>query len=105
MIKRLFSALCATTIILLSSAKAQNPEANKDKYEIFRMRLKYEMMYYSGDATVKGSHLPMERRYVSGGKLVGYWADATWWQGHYVAVLATEYYLKKIHGENIASTL
>lgn len=105
MIKRLFIALCATATILLSSAEAQTPEANKDKYEMFRTRLRYEMMYYSGDATVKGSHLPMERRYVSGGKLVGYWADATWWQGHYVAVLATEYYLKKLHGENTAATL
>lgn len=95
----IFFALCGNTL------SAQTPGDNKEKYEFFRTRLKYEMMYYSGDASVRGSHLPLERRYLSGGKRVGYWADATWWQGHYVAVLATEYYLKKIHGENTAPTL
>ncbi len=91
--------------ICISSAMAQTPQENKDKYDLYRIRLKYEMMYYSGDAMVRGSHLPMERRYLSGGKRVGYWADATWWQGHYVAVLATEYYLKKLHGESTDATL
>ena len=103
--KHFFTTLCALTIMTTCAVKAQTPEANKDKYDLFRLRLKCEMMYYSGDASVKGSHLPMECRYIKKGKRVGYWADATWWQGHYVSVLATEYYLKKLHGENTAPTL
>ena len=103
--KAFITAFIATVFLALTNAKAQTPKANQEKYDFFRIRLKYEMMHYSGNAKVKGSHLPMERRYTSNGKIIGYWADATWWQGHYVAVLATEYYLKKLHGENTAPTL
>ena len=36
---------------------------------------------------------------------MGHWGDAVWWQGHYLAVLATEYALKQRDGENTAATL
>ena len=84
---------------------SQTPKANADKYRHFRQRLVEEMMYYTGDASVKGSHLPMERRYLYKGERVGQWADAIWWQGQYLAVLATEYALKQRSGESTAATL
>jgi hypothetical protein len=103
--KKIAITFCTLLIFALPCVRAQTPEENQEKYDLFRIRLKYEMMYYSGDASVKGSHLPMERRYTVNGQTIGYWADATWWQGHYVAVLATEYYLKQLNGESTVSTL
>lgn len=100
--KTLLLALLWGTVMPLFS---QTPEANADKYLHFRQRLVKEMVYYTGDASVKGSHLPMECRYLHKGEPVGQWADAVWWQGHYLAVLATEYALKQRSGENTTSTL
>ena len=93
--------LLATTFPLVS----QSPDENAAKYRFFRQRLTSEMMYSTGDASVKGSHLPMERRYLYNGERVGQWADAVWWQGHYLAVLATEYALKQRVGEDTDATL
>ena len=84
---------------------SQTPAENATKYKKFRQRLVQEMMYSTGDAMVKGSHLPMERRYLYKGERVGQWADAVWWQGHYLAVLATEYALQRCDGESTAATL
>ena len=84
---------------------SQNPDENAAKYKHFRQRLVREMMYSTGDASVKGSYLPMERRYLYNGERVGQWADAVWWQGHYLAVLATEYALKQRVGEDTDATL
>jgi hypothetical protein len=84
---------------------SQTPEENAVKYRYFRQRLNSEMMLFTGDASVKGSHLPMERRYLYRGERMGHWGDAVWWQGHYLAVLATEYALKQRDGENTAATL
>ena len=95
-------------ILLLASVLpvvSQTPEENEAKYRHFRQRLVNEMMYFTGDASVKGSHLPMERRYYYKGEPAGIWADAVWWQGHYLAVLATEYALKQRSGESTAATL
>ena len=97
--------LFAIFIAFAFTAKSQTPNQNFEKYQHFRNRLKTEMMYVSGDGMEKASYLPMERRYMKNGKSLGYWADATWWQGHYVSVLATEYYLKKLRGESTDSTL
>lgn len=97
----LFAFLLAAFLPLVS----QTLKENADKYRYFRERLVKEMMYYTGDASVKGSHLPMERRYLYNGERVGQWADAVWWQGHYLAVLATEYALKKRDGEDPSATL
>lgn len=70
----------------------QNPDQNAEKYHFYRNRLQQEFMLYSGDGNLQASHLPMESRYqLSDGTRVVYWADGTWWLGHYVAVLATEY--------------
>lgn len=92
-------------IVLAFGMESQTPSLNSEKYRHFRNRLKNEMMYFSGDGMEKASYLPMERRYLKNGKSLGYWADATWWQGHYVSVLATEYHLRKTHGESTDSTL
>lgn len=97
-----FLILVLTIVI---GANAQNPDVNYAKYQRFRTRLTNEFMYFSGDAGVRASHLPMENIYYVNGRKIAYWADATWWQGHYVAVLATEYALKKRSGENTDRTL
>lgn len=97
--------LFALLIMIGISVFPQSPEENASKYKYFRQRLVHEMMYSTGDAMVKGSHLPMERRYLHNGERVGQWADAIWWQGHYLAVLATEYALKQRNGENTRATL
>ena len=80
---------------------AQTPELNKMKYQRFRERFSHQFMYVSGDGMVQGSYLPMEalRRDAQGGQ-TAYWADGTWWQGHYVAMLATEYALLKREGDS-----
>ena len=101
--KRVLS--CLFLIVSVFSLVSQTPEENAVKYRYFRQRLVDEMMYSTGDASVKGSHLPMERRYMYRTDRVGQWADAVWWQGHYLAVLATEYALKQRDGENTAATL
>ena len=97
--------LLTLLLVIFFHVFSQTPEMNADKYRLFRQRLKSEMMYYTGDASVKGSHLPMERRYLYKGEPVGQWADAVWWQGHYLAVLATEYALKQRSGESTVATL
>ena len=84
---------------------AQTSDENAAKYRHFRERLTSKFLYYSGNASVKGSHLPMKRRYLYKGQQVGLWADAVWWQGHYLAMLATEYALKQRDGESTAATL
>lgn len=93
--------LLSATLPLFS----QTPDENAAKYQYFRQRLTSEFMYYTGDASVKGSHLPMERRFLYNEQRVGQWADAVWWQGHYLAVLATEYALKQRAGESAEATL
>lgn len=79
-------------LTLWVSVSAQSKFSREEKYQHYRERLRHEMMRCSGDGMTKGTYLPMECKYNAKGKVVGYWADATWWQGHYVAMLATEYY-------------
>ncbi|HPT52044.1 MAG TPA: hypothetical protein PK740_02035, partial [Bacteroidales bacterium] len=78
---------------------AQTALENEQKYTHFREQLRNDFMYYTNDARIKGSHLPMEWRKTQNNKEICYWADAIWWQGHYVAVLATEYRLRQLHGQ------
>ena len=94
-----FGILCCGVL------QAQTPEVNKEKYVQYRERLRNELMFYSGDGSVRASHLPMERKYHNGKCMVARWADAVWWQGHYVGVLATEYELKRRAGESTENTL
>lgn len=94
-----------SSIFCCFSLRAQTPEQNKAKYEHYRERLQKEMMFYTGDGSIRASHLPMERRYNNGKCEVARWADALWWQGHYLGVLATEYELKRRAGENAEPTL
>lgn len=84
---------------------AQTALENEQKYTHFREQLRNDFIYYTGDARIKGSHLPMEWRKTQNNKEICYWADAIWWQGHYVAFLATEYRLRQLHGQSTDSTL
>ncbi|MCQ2279549.1 MAG: hypothetical protein MJZ49_01945 [Bacteroidales bacterium] len=84
---------------------AQNKAENARKYELLRERLRMEFMYYTGDGMERGTSLPMERKYVGKSGVTGYWADGTWWQGHYVALLATEYARLKKEGKPTDETL
>lgn len=102
--KRLFF-LSLSLLLLPLLLLAQTPAKNAAKYDYFRHRLVNEMMYFSDDAMAKASHLPMERRFKVPSGTVGLWADATWWQGHYIAVLATEYALEKRDGKSTVATL
>lgn len=72
--------------------QAQSPMENFRKYDVFRQRLREDFMLDTKNADCQAGCLPMECRRVSAdGKVTAYWADGTWWLGHYVAVLATEY--------------
>ena len=71
---------------------SQTSVTNEEKYNHYRAQLKHRFMYYTQDASAKGSHLPIELIRVNDkGEVTAYWADATWWQGHYIAMLALEY--------------
>ncbi|MCQ2285959.1 MAG: hypothetical protein MJZ76_03670 [Bacteroidales bacterium] len=92
--------------IIQYSANAQTPEANRLKYEHFRERFKQNFVYAPGDASLQGTYIPMELRTpLSNGGIKGYWADGTWWLGHYVAVLATEYRRLQLENQNTEPTL
>ncbi len=89
-------------IVLLGNmfaVRAQIRDANLEKYNYYREQLKEKFMYYTGNAAVQGSHLPAEIiRENSDHTTTAYWADATWWQGHYIAMLAIEYKLLQLQG-------
>ena len=70
---------------------AQSTLSNEEKYNLLRERLRTEFLYYTGNGMERGTSQPMERRYQTRNGLTGYWCDGIWWQGHYVALLATEY--------------
>jgi hypothetical protein len=78
----------------------------KEKYDFYRKRLKEQFMYYSQNPDEIGSHLPVELIKVDkDGVKTAYWADATWWQGHYIAMLALEYAVFKEQNIPTDSTL
>ena len=100
--------LAVACMMFWAGLAAQSPEQNAEKYRIYRHRLLHDFMWYSGDASMQASHLPMESRYrLDNGSRVVYWADGTWWMGHYVAVLATEYarLKRESHQEEALSVL
>ena len=87
--KPLFLSL---SLFICCFIQAQSPAENLRKYDAYGRRLRSGFVYDAGDARLQGSWLPMECRRVSAdGRVTAYWADGTWWLGHYVAVLATEY--------------
>lgn len=91
--------------LLICGLNAQTLNNNELKYNHFRNTLKKEMLFYAGNGMEKGAHLPMERKTLVNGKMVGYWADGIWWQGHYLAVLATEYRRFQMEGKSTTATL
>lgn len=71
---------------------AQTAALDLQKYNAYRERLRTEFMFCAQDGRVQGAYLPAELRKTDAyGYRIAYWADGTWWQGHYVAMLATEY--------------
>ena len=89
--KHIVFLLAMTTSVL--SLFSQSTMSVDEKYNHYRTQLKQRFMYYTQDATVRGSHLPVELIQVDAkGRTTAYWADATWWQGHYIAMLALEYF-------------
>ena len=84
---------------------AQSTLSNVEKYNLLRERLRTEFMYYTGDGMERGTSLPMERIYQSRYGRTGYWCDGVWWQGHYVALLATEYARLRQEGQSTDATL
>ena len=96
----LVAMICATDLF------SQTPVTAEEKYNHYRAQLKQRFLYYTQDATVRGSHLPVELINVDAqGKITAYWADATWWQGHYIAMLALEYRNLQLQGRSTDSTL
>ena len=91
---------------LVSSLFSQADMNADEKYNHYRTQLKQRFMYYTQDPSVRGSHLPVELIKVdSKGETTAYWADATWWQGHYIAMLALEYRSLQLQGRSTDSTL
>ena len=82
---------------------AQTPSENLRKYGIFRERLK-SFVFLAERSDEQGSYLPMESRQLHpDGTVTAYWADGTWWLGHYVAMLATEYARLRMEGDTAAA--
>ncbi|MBP5396114.1 MAG: T9SS type A sorting domain-containing protein [Bacteroidales bacterium] len=91
-------------LLLCLHAEAQSPIENLRKYNSFRERFNREFLYRTGDASVQGSYLPMESlQMMPDGSVTAYWADGTWWLGHYVAMLATEQARLKLEGDSVAA--
>ena len=84
---------------------AQNTLSNEAKYNQLRARLRTDFLHYTGNGMEQGTSLPMERIYQSRNGRTGYWCDGVWWQGHYVALLATEYARLKREGQPTDATL
>lgn len=96
-------------LLLLAScfaAFSQSDISNEAKYWNYRNNLKQRFMYYTKNPDIKGSHLPVELIKIDSKKqTTAYWADATWWQGHYIAMLALEYKRLQLQGLPTDSTL
>ena len=102
--KHIVLLLAMTTSVL--SLFSQSTMSADEKYNHYRTQLKQRFMYYTQDPTVRGSHLPVELIQVDAkGRTTAYWADATWWQGHYIAMLALEYRSLQLQGRPTDSTL
>ena len=85
--------------VCLCQISAQESLTNEEKYHLLRERLRNEFMLYTGDGMEQSTSLPMERIYQSKHGKTAYWADAVWWQGHYLALLSTEYALFQRDGK------
>lgn len=90
--KKPFYLLFFIACTFCAESFAQTAALDLEKYNAYRERLKSEFMFCAQDGTVQGSYLPAELRKTDAyGYRIAYWADGTWWQGHYVGMLATEY--------------
>ena len=97
----LYFLLCCALCVETS---AQTAALDLQKYDSFRERLKTEFMFCAQDGTVQGSYLPAELRKMDAyGYRIAYWADGTWWQGHYLALLATEYARLRKEGDTASA--
>ncbi|MBO4646111.1 MAG: hypothetical protein J5642_06305 [Bacteroidales bacterium] len=98
-------ALTILCIVFWGAVWSQSPLENEAKYWKLRSRLTSEFVYCSGNGMDRGSHQPLEIRFMPNGLRTGYCIDGIWWQGHYVALLATEYALLKRQGKDTGPTL
>lgn len=88
-------------IIIVNHANSQSLQSNLEKYWIYRARLRNEyMLQVNSNTGLLGTNIPAERRYPK--DLV--WTDALWHMGHYIAVLATEYKLLQLNGQDCEPT-
>ncbi len=99
-------------LLLFSSlgSMAQTYQENLEKYWYYRHRLKAEWMYDSGNNQRGDNSIPETMGIYEdclSGFSVNYlnYADQTWWLGHYMGVLATEYKLLKDNGQDTDETL
>ena len=97
-------------LLLLFSLEsmAQSYQENLEKYWDYRVRLKNDFIYFTGDPTINGSHQPIERRAVYNDE--NYqddidMGDATYNLGYYIGLLALEYKLLKDNGQDCDETL
>ena len=96
--------LVASACLFAVQLFSQTPELNRFKYDFYRMNLLERFMLFSGDGMEQGTCLPMESlRLDAEGRQTAYWADGTWWQGHYVAMLATEYARLRMEGDTLSA--
>ncbi len=78
---------------------SQTPELNLAKYWNYRSNLKSDFLV-AGDPEDPGSYIPAGNRNQQAG--VMQWGDATWYMGHYLCVLATEYRLLKDNNQDLS---
>src|SRR5574344_1234627 len=87
---------------IVSYTFSQTTQLDSLKYQNYKLRLKQQFMYCPFDAMQQGAYLPAEAiQLTRDGQKAAYWADATWWQGHYVAMLAMEYRLCQLRHQPI----
>ncbi|MCD4723683.1 MAG: T9SS type A sorting domain-containing protein [Bacteroidales bacterium] len=111
LILTVFSLICTFQYVELHAQNAQLQE-NLEKYWHFRENLKTEFMYYTNSAyTTPGANIVAENvkylefmPYNQGPEFVR-WADAPFIHGHYLGVLALEYYLLKENRQDVTETL
>ena len=88
------------SVVVAQVVNAQTPELNREKYDALRKRFNEKFIYAPGNAASQGTYIPVELRFLAtDGAVVVYWADGTWWLGHYVAMLSLEY--ARLRAENL----
>ena len=96
---RLFLAIIFIHGVL--ATHAQSPQTNLAKYWHYRNMLKTDFLV-DGDPETMGHYMPAGNRHEINDYMQ--WGDGTWWMGHYLCVLATEYRLLKDNNQDLTET-